>query len=156
MKIKQITLGPKIIGFNRPVFIIAEAGVNHNGSLSLAKKLVLEAKRSGADCVKFQTFKAERVVTLKAPKAAYQLNTTPKGESQFKMLRKLELSSSAHKQLLAFCKKYHIVFLSTPYSTEDVDFLDKLGVPAFKIASGQIVELQFLRHIALKQKPILL
>lgn len=156
MKIKPVTSGRLRIGVTCPAFIIAEAGVNHNGRLPLAKKLVLEAMRAGADCVKFQTFKAERVVTLKAPKAAYQLRTTSVKESQFDMLKKLELSDRDHEQLIRFCRKNGIIFLSTPYSTEDADFLDRLGAPAFKIASGQIIELPFLRHVAKKGKPILL
>ncbi len=156
MKIKPIKISSKIIGLNKPVFIIAEAGVNHNGSLHLAKKLVSEAKRAGADCVKFQTFKAERVVALNAPKAAYQLTVTPKKESQYEMLKKLELSESGHRKLADYCKKQKIIFLSTPYSNEDADFLSELGVPAFKIASGQIIELPFLRHLSKKAKPILL
>lgn len=155
-RIQAINIGRAHVGMGRPPFIIAEAGVNHNGALAQAKKLVMAAKRSGADCIKFQTFKAERVVTLVAPKAAYQLKVTSKAESQYEMLKKLELSDNAHHQLLSFCKKMGIIFLSTPYSIEDVDFLHKLGVPAFKIASGQIVELPFLRYVASKGKPILL
>jgi len=153
---KNISISGIAVGEGNPAFIIAEAGVNHNGSVRLAKKLVVAAKEAGADCVKFQTFKADRVVTLSAPKAAYQLQTTPKGESQFEMLKNLELSHHTYKQLLDLCAKLDIIFLSTPYSSEDVDFLDDLGVKAFKIASGQIVELQFLRYVALKRKPILL
>ena len=135
----------------KPVFIIAEAGVNHNGSLETALELVREAKKTGADCVKFQTFKAERVVTAEAPKAAYQLELTDRSESQLDMLKKLELSYEAYIEILAECERQDILFLSTPYSTDDTDFLEKLGVPAYKIASGQIIETSFL-----KGKPMIL
>jgi len=106
--------------------------------------------------VKFQTFSAERVVTKAAPKAAYQLKTTDKTESQFKMLKKLELSENAYQEILDGCRREGILFLSTPYSVEDVDFLEKLNVPAYKIASGQIVEHYFLQHVARKSKPMIL
>lgn len=142
--------------FNSSVFIIAEIGVNHNGDLSLAKKMILSAKESGADCVKFQTFKASRVASPSAPKAAYQLSTTDASESQINMLRKLELSEEEYLEIARFCTSQDIAFLSTPYDIEDADFLDNLGVPAFKIASGQAVELNYLRHVARKGKPILL
>ena len=130
--------------------------MNHNGDVELAKRLVREAKRSGADCVKFQTFRAERVVTRRAPKAAYQLRTTELGESQFDMLKKLELSPTAHDVLAEECREQGAEFLSTPYGFEEVDLLDELGVPAFKIASAQIIELPFLRYVAAKGKPVLL
>jgi N-acetylneuraminate synthase/N,N'-diacetyllegionaminate synthase len=151
-----IKIGEADIGEGHRVFIIAEAGVNHNGDIELAKQLVLEAKQAGADCVKFQTFKAERLVTSKAPKAQYQLKSTDSAESQLDMLLKLELSSEDHKQLVAFCRTENITFLSTPYNIEDVTFLDELGVSAFKIASGQAVEPYFLEYAAKKGKPIVL
>jgi N-acetylneuraminate synthase/N,N'-diacetyllegionaminate synthase len=152
----SVQVGTLCIGHGHPVFIIAEAGVNHNGDAELAQRLVREAKGVGADCVKFQTFKAERVVTAEAPKAAYQLKTTSPKESQVEMLRKLELDASAYDDLMAECRKEDILFLSTPYNIEDVDFLDSLGVQAFKIASGQAVERYFLEYVAQKGKPILL
>jgi N-acetylneuraminate synthase/N,N'-diacetyllegionaminate synthase len=153
---QSIKIGKKLIGEEKPVFIIAEIGVNHNGDLNLAKKLVEKAKECGVDCVKFQTFKAERVASAAAPKAPYQLRTTSSSESQVEMLRKLELSEDAHKELLELCDKLNIIFLSTPYSLEDIDFLDCLGVPAFKVASGQAVEPYFLRYMGEKKKPIIL
>ena len=128
--------------------IIAEAGVNHNGSLDLARKLVLAAKEAGADAVKFQTFKAERVAQRNAPKADYQLRNTDGAESQIEMLRKLELPDSAHEELIALCREIGIEFLSTPYNEEDVDFLHGLGVRAFKLASIHCVEPHFLRYAA--------
>lgn len=152
----KISISGKTIGQNVPVFIIAEAGVNHNGSLKLAKEMVIRAKEAGADCVKFQTFKAERVVTKNAPKAAYQLKTTSTTESQLEMLKKMELSLADYEEIIAVCRQHNIIFISTPYSLDDVDFLAKLAVPAFKIASGQIVEPAFLEHIALKSLPIIL
>lgn len=144
------------IGIGRPCFVIAEAGVNHNGDLALARELVRQARACGADCVKFQTFKAERVVTRQAPKAAYQLKVTDPGESQFAMLRKLELSDNDHRALIRLCAEEGIAFLSTPYSMEDAEMLDGLGVEGFKIASGQLVELPLLAAIARFHKPVIL
>jgi len=146
----------KEIGSGVSTFIIAEVGVNHNGDVDLALRLVAEAKKAGADCVKFQTFSAERVVTKGAPKAAYQLETTDKAESQFEMLKNVELSEIAYQEILDGCRREEILFLSTPYSVEDVDFLEKLNVPAYKIASGQVVEHFFLQYVARKGKPIIL
>jgi N-acetylneuraminate synthase/N,N'-diacetyllegionaminate synthase len=153
---KSVRFGNIEIGPQHPVFIIAEAGVNHNGDTDMALRLVREAKQAGADCVKFQTFKADRVATETAPKAAYQLKTTSPEESQVEMLRKLELDESAYHRLLDACREEGILFLSTPYNVEDVDFLDSLGVSAFKIASGQAVEPFFLESVAGKGKPIFL
>jgi len=153
---KSILLAGRKIGNGFPCFIIAEAGVNHNGDLNMAKRLVREAKRCGADCVKFQTFKAERVVTPTAPKAAYQLKVTDPAESQFEMLRKLELSEDDHRQLIELCRREGITFLSTPYSLEDAELLAMLNVDGFKIASGQLVELPFLAVIARYGKPVIL
>ena len=129
-------------------YIIAEAGVNHNGSLELAFRLVDEAKAAGADCVKFQTFKAERIVTASSPKANYQLEVTDRAESQFDMLRKLELDREAFARIQDRCRQVGIDFMSTPYNPEDAELLNGLGVDAFKIASGQVVELPFLRQVA--------
>lgn len=154
--LETIEVGSVLIGHDQPVFVIAEAGVNHNGDVDMALRLVHEAKRAGADCVKFQTFKAERVVTQEAPKAEYQLKTTNPQEIQIEMLRKLELDESVYGDLMALCHDEGIVFLSTPYNIEDVDFLDSLGVPAFKIASGQAVEPYFIEYVASKGKPVIL
>lgn len=129
-------------------YIIAEAGVNHNGSLELAFRLVDEAKAAGADCVKFQTFKAERIVTASSPKANYQLEVTDRAESQFDMLRKLELDREAFARIQVHCRQVGIDFMSTPYNPEDAELLNGLGVDAFKIASGQVVELPFLRQVS--------
>ena len=138
------------------IYIIAEAGVNHNGDLGLAYQLVDAAKNAGADCVKFQTFKAKEAVTATAPKASYQLKVTDPNESQIEMLQHLELSHEAHHELFHYCRQLGIDFLSTPYSLEDIAFLERLGVSAYKIASGQIVEPEFLRTLARTGKPLYL
>lgn len=137
-------------------YIIAEAGVNHNGKLDLALELIDRAKESGADCVKFQTFKAEQIVTKESRKAAYQLNVTDKAESQYEMLKKLELRFGDYNVLVERCKAKEIDFLSTPYNKEDVDFLDSLQVSGFKIASGQVTELPFLQYAASKKKQMII
>ncbi|WP_348823517.1 N-acetylneuraminate synthase [Flavobacterium aestuarii] len=136
----------------KSIYIIAEAGVNHNGSINLALELINEAKKAGADCVKFQTFKAEEIVTAASPKAKYQLEVTDKNESQFDMLKKLELSLDDYHLLIKRCKELDIDFLSTPYNIKDVDFLEELNVTAYKIASGQLTELPFLKYAAQKKK----
>lgn len=152
----EIWIEGRPIGQGQPCFVIAEAGVNHNGDVALARELVHAAKECGADAVKFQTFKAERVVTQHAPKAAYQLNVTDPGESQLDMLKKLELSEAAHEEMLRLARSLGLVFLSTPYGSDDASMLDRLGLPAFKVASGQIVELSFLEFVARLGKPIIL
>jgi N,N'-diacetyllegionaminate synthase len=139
----------------RKTFIIAEAGVNHNGSVEMARNLIREAKRCGADCVKFQTFRAERIVTNKAPKAQYQMQTTDPSESQLDMLKQLELPEKAYPELMRVCSEEGIMFLSTPYDIEDIEFLYGMGVEAFKVASGQIVEPYFLEVMAGKGKPMI-
>lgn len=154
--IKVIKVSGRKIGQGERCFVIAEAGVNHNGDVAIAMKLIKAAKEAGADCVKFQTFKAEQLVTADAPKAQYQLEVTDRSESQFVMLKKLELSVGAYKDLLAYCKELDIIFLSTPYNIEDIEFLEALGVSAYKVASGQIVEPLFLTAVAKTGKPIYL
>ena len=144
-----------MIGPAHPCFTIAEAGVNHNGSLDMALQLVDVAVRAGADAVKFQTFTAERVVTRDAPKAVYQKETTGGDESQLAMLKKLELSAAAHRELWAYCGKRGILFLSSPFDEKSADFLEDLGIAAFKIPSGEITNLPFLEHVARKRKPMI-
>ncbi|MDX2479076.1 MAG: N-acetylneuraminate synthase, partial [Desulfuromusa sp.] len=138
------------------VFIIAEAGVNHNGSLDLARQLVDVAAEAGADAVKFQTFKAESLVSLDAPKAAYQTQTTATDESQFTMIKKLELNLDAHHLLLAHCRDRGIQFLSSPFDLESVDLLLGLGIEIFKIPSGEITNLPYLRKIGSLNKKVIL
>lgn len=138
------------------VFIIAEAGVNHNGSIDLAKKMVDVAKDCGCDAVKFQTFKTENLVSKNARKAEYQEQTTGAGESQFEMIKKLELSYEQFRELKNYCFDKEIIFLSTPFDLESVDFLASLAMPIFKIPSGEITNLPYLRKInSLKTKVIL-
>jgi len=151
-----IQVGDKRIGEGEPVFIIAEAGVNHNGDVELAKRLIDVAVEAGADAVKFQTFKAEVLVTATAPKAEYQTETTPVDESQLEMLRKLELSKQDHDVLSAYSRQKGILFLSTPFDEESADLLDALAVPAFKISSGDLTNSPLLSHVAKKNKPIML
>lgn len=136
-------------------FIIAEAGVNHNGSLDLAKDLIDVAVEAGADAVKFQTFKAEQLVSVHAPKADYQLSTTNQVESQLEMLKKLELSMEDFHSLANYCIQKKIQFLSTPFDIESVDALKDL-MPVIKIPSGEITNAPLLLHIAQSQKPVFL
>tara|TARA_Y100001970_G_C14259237_1_gene878294 strand:- start:16245 stop:17252 length:1008 start_codon:yes stop_codon:yes gene_type:complete len=128
--------------------IIAEAGVNHNGNLKLAKKLINLASLAGADIVKFQTFKAEKIVSMSAPKANYQKITTSKHETQYDMLKKYELSFDDHLILKQYCNKKKIEFLSTPFDINSVNLLKKISLKRIKISSGDITNLPFLRSIA--------
>ena len=138
------------------VFIIAEAGVNHNGSADLAKQLIDVAADSGVDAVKFQTFKAENLVSKNAQKADYQKQTTSASESQFDMIKKLELDVETHKELIAYCQEKDIIFLSTPFDHESIDLLSGLKMEIFKIPSGEITNLPYLRHIGSLGKRIIL
>jgi len=145
-----------VIGPGHPCFLIAEAGVNHNGSLELALGLVDAAASSGADAVKFQTFHAERVVSPQAPQAAYQRANTGVEESQLAMIRRLQLEDDAWVLVARRCKQRGIVFLSSPFDAESTDLLDALGVPAFKVGSGELTHHTLLAHMSSKRKPILL
>ena len=138
------------------VFIIAEAGVNHNGSTDLAKKLIDVAVKSGADAVKFQTFKTENLATKNAQKAKYQKDATYIKESQFAMLKKLELNIETHKELILYCSSKKIVFLSSPFDHESIELLKSLDLEIFKIPSGEITNLPYLRHIGKLNKRIIL
>ena len=138
------------------VFIIAEAGVNHNGSIALAKKLIDTAKNAGADAVKFQTFKAENLVSKTAEKAEYQKETTDSKESQFEMIKQLELDVDTHKELMRYCNEKSILFLSTPFDHDSIELLSDLGLEIFKIPSGEITNLPYLRHIGRLNKKVIL
>lgn len=138
------------------VYIIAEAGVNHNGSLEVAKKLVHAAAEAGVDAVKFQTFKADTLVSRDAPKADYQKQTTDAAESQYQMLKNLELSEEAHRELKTLCAELGVAFLSTPFDITDIPFLSVLDMPFFKVPSGAITDLPYLRAINAQKKPVLL
>jgi N-acetylneuraminate synthase/N,N'-diacetyllegionaminate synthase len=156
MSSEPVTLGERRVGAGTPVFVIAEAGVNHDGDADRARRLVDVAADAGADAVKFQTFRADRVASATAPKAGYQLRATPAEESQQAMLRRLELSREAHEALKRRCDERRILFLSTPFDEDSVDFLDALGVPAFKIASGELTNVPLLTRVARAGKPIVL
>ena len=138
------------------VFIIAEAGVNHNGSLELAKKLIDVAVEAGADAVKFQTFKADKLVSKHAQKADYQKQTTSTDESQYDMIKKLELDDNEHRVLIRYCKDKKIMFLSTPFDHDSIDLLNSFQMPIFKIPSGEITNLPYLRHIGRLGKEVVL
>jgi N,N'-diacetyllegionaminate synthase len=139
------------------VFIIAEAGVNHNGSIELAKKLIDVASDAGADAVKFQTFKASNLVSKDAKKAAYQTkNMKDADDTQYSMLKKLELDIDTHKELIEYCKVKKIMFLSTPFDNESVELLHDLGLKIFKIPSGEITNLPYLRAIGRLNKKVFL
>jgi N-acetylneuraminate synthase/N,N'-diacetyllegionaminate synthase len=140
---------------NRRCFIIAEAGVNHNGDPDLARQLVDAAADAGADCVKFQTFDAARLVSRDARKAEYQQRTSGAEESQFDMLKRLELPLNAYHELLERCQQRGIEFLSTPFDEQAADFLAELGVKRFKVPSGEITNHRFLRHLATNGLPII-
>lgn len=139
-----------------PVFIIAEAGVNHNGSLEIAKKLVDVAVKAGADAVKFQTFVTEELVTEDAEQASYQTQNTGVKESQFAMLKRLELSKADHIELLDYCRQKRIEFMSTAFDLTSVGFLHRLGVKRWKIPSGELLSIPYLRKIAAYNQPTIL
>ena len=154
----EFKIGPKLIGENCPVFFIAEAGVNHNGSISNAKKLVDIAFSAKADAIKFQTFKAKNLNIPESPKSTYHIETTGDDSvvSWYDLLKNQELSLDSHKQIISYCKSKKIIFLSTPYDEESADLLESLNVPAFKIASTDTNNIPFLKYLAKKKKPIFL
>ena len=154
--IKTIKIAGKKIDLDNPCFIIAEAGVNHIGDVNLAKRLIDVAVEAGADAVKFQTFHADNLVTCTAEKADYQKSATPQDESQYEMIKKLELSDEVFLELSDYAKKREIIFLSTPFDEESVRLLDRIDVPAFKIPSGEITNFPLLKKIAEKKKIIIL
>lgn len=146
----------KIVGDGYPLFFIAEAGVNHNGSLDLARQLVDVAVEAGADAVKFQTFKTEKIITPDAPKSTYHIKTTGSKESWFDLLKTQELTREMHQQLISYSNEKEIIFLSTPYDEESANLLEELGVYAFKIASTDTNNIPFLRFVARKGKPMII
>lgn len=152
---RTITISGKEISRNSPCFIIAEAGVNHNGSLSLAKKLIDAAKYAGVDAVKFQTYKTEDIVNKSAEQAEYQKRNTGKVESQFDMLKRLELSYDNFRELKKYCDKKNIIFMTTAHTESALDFVDEI-VPAFKVGSGDLNNYPFLERIAKKGKPMII
>lgn len=146
------------VGDEYPLYFIAEAGVNHNCDLVLAKKMVDVAKNAGADCVKFQTFKADNLILRDGPKTEYITRAVgdDKVQSWHDLLREEEMSHEMHVELINYCKKKEITFLSTPYGIEEAEYLDQIGVPAFKVASTDITNLPFLERLTLFKKPIIL
>ena len=151
----EVEVAGRKIGSGHPCFIIAEAGVNHNGDVEMAKRLVDVAAEAGADAVKFQTFKAEQVVSAAAPKAEYQVETTGSAQSQLEMLQALELSREAHIELQAYCRERGVLFMSTPFDEGSADLLVELDVPVLKIPSGEVTSWPFLEYIARKGKPVI-
>jgi len=149
------SIGDRRVGDGAPCYIIAEAGVNHNGELDLALKLVAAAAGAGADAVKFQTFSAERLAADNAPKAAYQECSGASGETQLQMLKRLELDEDEHCRIQESCKDRGIEFLSSPFDEESADFLEELGIQAFKIPSGELTNHRYLSHVAAKGLPLL-
>ena len=154
--LEYVDIGGRRVGLGHPTFVIAEAGVNHNGDLDLARQLIDAAVAAKADAVKFQTFITEESISRAAPQAAYQRENTGKTESMFDMVKRLELPLDAFAELSDYCQSHGIIFLSSPFDTPSVDLLDGLNVPAFKVASGEITNLPFLFYVAAKRRPIIL
>jgi len=140
----------------KKIFIIAEAGVNHNGSLDIARRMVRAAAAAGADAIKFQTFRAESMVSRLAAKAAYQKKNAPIRQSQFEMLKNLELDEAAHQELFDLCRKNKIAFLSSPFDLESIELLERLGLKTYKIPSGEITNLPYLARIGALSKKVIL
>jgi N-acetylneuraminate synthase len=138
------------------IFIIAEAGVNHNGCMKTAKKLIDAAKDAGANAIKFQTFSSEELATSYAEKAEYQKLSAPESKNQLQMLKPLEFGEKENVELSTYCRKMKIEFMSSPFDCKSVDLLDRIGVKRFKIPSGEITNYLLLEYIALKKKPIIL
>lgn len=141
---------------NRAVFVIAEAGVNHNGDMKIARRLIEEAAKAKANCVKFQTFKTSELVSETAPKAKYQNSTTDPSESQADMLRKLELSEDNFIELKKICKENNIMFMSTPFDIPSANLLNRIGVDAFKIPSSEVTNVPFIEYLTRFGKPLLI
>jgi N-acetylneuraminate synthase len=156
MPCPAVLIQDRPVGPGQPCFVVAEAGVNHDGDLDLALRLVDAAAEAGADAVKFQTFAADRLMTATAPKAPYQERAPGVPPDAFAMIRRLELDEPAHRTLMAHCRDRGILFLSTPFEEASADLLERLGLPAFKLPSGEITNLPFLAHVARKGRPVIL
>ncbi len=152
----QIKILERLIGADQPCFIIAEAGVNHNGDMNLAHKLIDAAIAAGADAIKFQSFIAEDLVTAGTPKANYQVETTGTDDGQFGMLKALELSAGQQAEIKGHCDEGGIIYLCTPYEEKSADMLDRLDVAAYKVASTDTNNIPFLRYLAAKGRPVIL
>lgn len=153
--VDTIRIADRTVGRGQPCFFIAEAGVNHNGDINMARQLIDVAVEARADAVKFQTYSTERVMSRFAPKATYQLDTTDAAESQFQMSKALELLPEAFEELMAYCDEREIMFLSSPFDEESVDQLAEMGVAAFKVPSGEITNLAYLVRMARFGKPMI-
>jgi len=153
---KEIYIEDKLISSISPTFVIAEAGVNHGGDMEIAKQLIDLAVRAKADAVKFQTFKAEHLILRNIQKAPYQKNTTDANESQYDMLKRLEVSREHNLELRQYCLNKGIIFLTTPFDEESLEEIDELDLPAYKIASTDTTNLPFLERVAKKDRPVFL
>lgn len=153
---RTITIGNREVSDNAPAFFIAEAGVNHNGDLDLAKKLIDVAVDAGVDAVKFQSFKTESLILQNVEKANYQKESTGQAESQYNMLKKLEISIQQTRELKDYCEANNIIFLTTPFDEISLDELDQLDLPAYKISSTDLTNISFLRRVSAKGKPIII
>ena len=152
----SIKIGNKVIGENNPVFIIAEAGINHNGDLETAKKMIEVASEIGADAIKFQTGKVSETIIKNAPKAEYQKNSDKDEETQYEMIKQVELTDEEWLELCKFSKKKDIIFFSKPSYEGAVPLLLKMGIPVFKIGSGDVTHLSLIRKVAKTKLPIIL
>lgn len=152
----RIPIQNKFVAESERTFIIAEAGVNHNGDMNLAKKMIDAAAESGVDAIKFQTFKTDKLILKNIEKAPYQKVTTNSSETQYDMLKRLEVTKEQTAELMDYCTRKNILFLSTPFERTSLDELDELGVFAFKIAATDLTNIQFLKQVAKKGKPIIL
>lgn len=153
---KSIAIGDLLVSDDAPVFIIAEAGVNHGGDIALAKKLIDVAVEAKANAVKFQAFKSENLILATVKKAPYQQKTTGKRESQLAMLKKLELTAKQNRELKKYCQSRDIIFITTAFDEESLDELDELDLPAYKISSTDTTNIPLLEKFARKQKPLIL
>lgn len=153
---ERIQIGNYTVSRELPAFIIGEAGVNHNGDVNIAEKLVDAACDAGVNAVKFQMFRAEDLILRNIAKAPYQKETTEAKQSQFDMLKGLELENEAYRRLMEYCGEKGIIFLCTPFDKGSLDRLDALGIPAYKVAATDVTNIQFLRQVAEKGKPIIL
>ena len=151
----KVKLGNEYIGDGEKTFIIAEIGVNHNGDIELAKRMIKKASQTGADAVKFQTFVAENIISVNAKKAKYQEKNS-KESSQFEMVKNLELTKKDFIELSKYAESKNILFLSSPFDIKSVDLLDDIGVPGFKIGSGEINNFELIKHIENKDKPLII
>ncbi|MCA9062946.1 MAG: N-acetylneuraminate synthase [Planctomycetaceae bacterium] len=153
---QTISISDRLVGDGQPCFVIAEAGVNHNGRLDLALRSIDAAAEAGADAVKFQTFRADRIVTRSAPQARYQQQNMGTEQSQYDMLKALELTDDNHHAIVQHCRDRGVLFMSTPFDEQSASFLQSLDMQVFKMPSGEITNLPFLRHVARFGRPMII